>query len=79
MFVLMTFKRPLTVFHSALLYKLAKLHINGHFHAIMHHMYQNNKLRVQDKLSHTFDPNIGVRQDDNLSPIFFKIFNNDLP
>ena len=70
-----------SVLHSALLFKLAKLDINGHFHAIIQHMYQDNKLyvRVQDKLTHTFDPKIGVRQGDNISPNFFKIFINDLP
>ena len=40
------------ILHSALLYKLAMLDINGRFHTIIHQIYQENKLhvRVQDKL-----------------------------
>ena len=43
-------------------------------------MYQDNVLyvRIQDKLTCAFKPKIGVRQGNNISPIFFKIFLNDL-
>ena len=70
-----------SVLHSALLYKLVKLDINGPFKNIIEHMYQNNILhvRIQDKLTNAFEPKIGVRQGDNLSPNLFKIFINDLP
>ena len=70
-----------SVLHSALLYKLAKLDINGHFKNIIQHMYQDNTLyvRIQDKLTCGFKPKVGVRQGDNLSPNLFKIFINDLP
>ena len=70
-----------SVLHSALLYKLAKLDINGPFRNIIQHMYQDNILYVpiQDKLTCAFMPKIGVRQGDNISPNFFKISLNDLP
>ena len=70
-----------SVLHSALLYKLAKLDINGPFQNIIQHLYQDNILyvRIQDKLTCAFKPKIGVRQGDNISPNFFKIFLNDLP
>ena len=70
-----------SVLHSALLYELAKLDINGPFRNIIQHMYQDNILyvRIQDKLTCAFKPKIGVRQGDNISPNFFKIFLNDLP
>ena len=42
-----------SVLHSSLWYKLAKLDINGHFHAIIHHIYENNKLHVRVHNSHT--------------------------
>ena len=82
MFVSLTFKKAFdSVLHSALLYKLVKLDIDGPFKNIIEHMYQNNILhvRIQDKLTNAFEPKIGVRQGDNLSPNLFKIFINDLP
>ena len=44
-------------------------------------MYLDIKLqvRIQDKLTKTFEPKIGVRQGDNLRPNLFNIFINDLP
>ena len=44
-------------------------------------MYLDNKqqVRIQDKLTKTFEPKIGVRQGINLSPNLFNIFINDLP
>ena len=65
-----------SVLHSALLYKLAKLDINGPFRNIIQHMYQDNILnvRIQDKLTCAFRSKIGVLQGDNISPIFSKYF-----
>ena len=65
---------------TALLYKSAKLDINGPFRTIIQHMYQDNILyvRIQDKLTCAFKSKIGVLQGDNIRPNFFKIFLNDL-
>ena len=47
---------------------------------VIHNMYQNIKSCVADKgeHSHFFMTNCGVRQGDNLSPVLFSMFLNDL-
>ena len=64
------------VLHSALLYKLAKLDINGPFRNIIQHIDQYNILyvHIQNKLTCSFKPKIGVLQGNNISPIFSKYF-----
>ena len=65
--------------HSAWVLKLAKLDIKGPFYDIIRSMFRENNLHVHDNLTGTFAPKLGVRQGDNLSPKFCKIFINDLP
>ena len=47
---------------------------------VIHSMYNNAKscVRQNSKLSNYFFTNVGVRQGENLSPILFSIFLNDL-
>ena len=60
--------------------KLLSNNIDGKMFKIIHNMYANAKSCV--KLGHlksaTFSSNVGVRQGENLSPILFSIFLNDL-
>ena len=69
------------VFHSVLLYKLCNIGISGPFYNVIKCMYQSNlmHIKVKDKLTKAFSPQMGVRQGDNLSPNLFKMFVNDLP
>ena len=69
------------VWHSGLFYKLSKLNINNHFLRIVQNMYSKIKLRVKvhNKLTEEFKSTVGVRQGDNLSPILFNLYINDLP
>lgn len=70
-----------TVLHSALLYRLQQLGIQGCFYSVIKNMYMENSVSVnlQNKLTKSFVPRVGVRQGDNLSPNLFKILINDLP
>lgn len=69
-----------SVMHTALLYKLVSSGISGLFYNIIKSMYTDNKMhvRIGDRLSESFSPEIGLRQGDNLSPNLFKLFINDL-
>ena len=69
-----------SVNHVYLWQKLLNNSIDGKMFKIIHNLYANAKSCV--KLGHlrsaTFSSNVGVRQGENLSPILFSIFLNDL-
>ena len=46
---------------------------------LIFNLYQNTKacIKLNNKLSNSFNCNIGVRQGDNLSPLLFSLFIND--
>lgn len=69
-----------SVYRVYLWQKLLSNNIDGNMFKIIHSLYANAKSCV--KLGHlqsaTFSSKVGVCQDENLSPIFFSIFLNDL-
>ena len=69
-----------TVWRDGLFYKMKLLDINGKCYNVVRSMYRNVKscVSVNDKSSNFFSCNIGVRQGENLSPLLFSIFLNDL-
>ena len=64
----------------ALWQKLLQQNINGKMLKIIYSMYDSAKscVRQNQQLSNYFYSNIGVRQGENLSPILFSLFLNDL-
>ena len=69
-----------TVWRDGLFYKLKLLDINGKCCNVVKSVYRNVKscVSVNGKSSGFFLCNIGVRQGENLSPLLFLIFLNDL-
>jgi hypothetical protein len=69
-----------TVDRTAPWQKLLKLGIKGKVLTVIQNMYQKAKscIRSRGQLSDTFPCKIGVRQGENLSPLLFSIFLNDL-
>ena len=69
-----------TVWRKGLWYKLLKKGITGKIFDIVYNMYQNIKSCVasEGKLSDFFVSNVGVRQGENLSPLLFSIYVDDL-
>merc|ERR1712179_321668 len=59
--------------------KLLSYNINGRLMKVIFNMYQETKvcIKLNNKLSNSFNCNIGVRQGDNLSPLLFALFIND--
>ncbi len=53
--------------------------INGIFLKVMFNMYQQTKecIKLNNIISPSFMSNIGVRQGDHISPLFFSLFLND--
>ena len=65
---------------SSLWLKLVSYNINGKIMKLIYNLYQNTKacVKLNNCISNSFDCNIGVRQGDNLSPLLFALFINDL-
>ena len=68
------------VWRDGLWAKLYSFRINGNCLRVIKSIYENSKSRiVTTEGAYAFFPcNIGVRQDDNLSPLLFTLFLNDL-
>lgn len=68
------------VWHSGLWQKLQLYQINGKCLRVIQSMYNNIKscILANGKTSSFFISNIGVRQGENLSPILFNLYLNDL-
>lgn len=68
------------VWRIGLWQKLIKTNINGKIFNVIFNMYQNIKSRITHlgEFSDSFCSNTGVRQGENLSPVLFSIFLNDL-
>ena len=60
--------------------KLLKLNISGSVLNVIHNLYDQAKSCVMygESLSEFFVSNVGVRQEENLSPMLFAIFLNDI-
>ncbi|XP_071123270.1 uncharacterized protein [Mytilus edulis] len=69
-----------TVWRSGLWSKLIKHSINGKMYNVIVNMYNNIKSRIHfgSDFSEFFPCSIGVRQGENLSPLLFSIYLNDL-
>ena len=69
-----------SVWRSGLWHKMMTYNINGKFFTVTFNMYKNMKSRIKHNgfLSSTFMSEIGVRQGENLSPLLFSLFLNDL-
>ena len=69
-----------TVWRDALWYKMAKVGIKGKFMTIVKNMYESVKSCVfmNGMKSESFISLVGVRQGENLSPLLFSLFINDL-
>ena len=70
-----------TIPRDTLLRKLLDLGIDGNFFNIIKNIYTNDKIAIKhgDKITETFDINLGVKQGCILSPLLFNIFLSDLP
>ena len=60
--------------------KLLDTKINGKFFNVIHNLYHNIKscILLNNEKSSFFSSNCGVRQGENLSPVLFALFLNDL-
>jgi hypothetical protein len=69
-----------SVDRCALWNKLLQYCIDGKMFKIIHNMYESAKscVRLGTKLSDHFYSNVGVRQGENLYPVLFSLFLNDL-
>ena len=69
-----------TVWREGLWIKLSKSNINGKCFNLIKNMYENIKscVSVNSEVSNYFSSDIGVRQGENLSPLLFSLFLNDL-
>ena len=64
----------------ALWQKMLKYNLDGKFFIIVRNMYEQAKscVKLNGNCSQFFKSNVGVRQGENLSPVLFSIFLNDL-
>ena len=69
-----------TIWRDGLWFKLLTLHINGKMYNVIIHSYENIKSNIvyNSNVSDYFMCNKGVRQGENLSPILFALYLNDL-
>ncbi|MES9884249.1 MAG: reverse transcriptase family protein [Sedimenticola sp.] len=69
-----------SVWRVGLWQKLLQNNIHGKFFRVIHNMYQNIKscVSINNEKSAFFVSNVGVRQGENLSPLLFALFLNDL-
>ena len=69
-----------SVWRVGLWNKLLENEINGNFFKVIFNLYQNIKscITLNNSNSVFFESSIGLRQGENLSPVLFSIFLNDL-
>ena len=69
-----------TIWCDGLWQKLLYFNINGKCYRLIKNMYDNIKssVMVDGEVSNYFSCNIGLRQGENLSPVLFNIYLNDL-
>ena len=69
-----------SVWRPALWFKIKQLNINGKFLNIIQNMYDNAKacVEINGERSNFFACSMGVKQGENLSPILFSLFIQDL-
>ena len=70
-----------SVWRNGMFYKLLNYNIRGFYYDIIKKMYQNTKSMVKcgNKYSQEFDSFTGLKQGDNISPMLFNLYINDLP
>ncbi len=68
------------VWREGLWWKLVRDNVNGKFLKVIHSMYSNIKscVMINQEMSDTFMCNVGVRQGENLPPLLFALYVNDL-
>ena len=79
--VFVDFEKAFDLVHrNSLLFKLFQNNVNGKFFRIIQNMYDDIKSRIvhNDMISDIFKCEIGVRQGENLSPLLFSLYLNDL-
>ena len=69
-----------TVWRVGLWHKLVKENVNGKILNVIRNMYSNVKscVMLNQHVSESFVCNVGVRQGENLSPLLFALYVNDL-
>ena len=68
------------IWREGLWYKLVRDNVNGKLLNVIHSMYRNIKscVMMNQQMSDTFTCGMGVRQGENLSPLLFAFYVNDL-